>query len=415
LRFGAAAGMAVFGALAAVPAFGLPHAAPFFALAAATLAVNLGYIAWSRWTGSGSVRSQRRHVDLQIAVDLVLLTTLLHYSGGVASPLLVFYLFHAFIAALLLSVRAALVVVGVSLALAGGLGALELSGALPHHATGVRAFDLQAGGWGAVLGALGVLALVEVTSVYFVATVVARLRRREEELVRLYRQLGRNEKLVAVGTLAAGLSHEINNPVGVIRNKVQILRYRIADGEAVPALHAELDVVDKHAQRIAAITQGLLAFARETPFERRAVDLDALAREAADLVRAPFANAGVPLSVAGDPAEPRARGSPNHLLQVLINLLLNALDASRAGQEVRLTVVQRADRVGLRVADRGVGIPPQDVDKIFDPFFTTKDVGKGTGLGLAISHGIVAQHAGEIEVSSQPGAGAVFTVWLPRA
>jgi two-component system NtrC family sensor kinase len=180
-------------------------------------------------------------------------------------------------------------------------------------------------------------------------------------------------------------------------------------------LHAELDAVDKHAQRIAAITQGLLAFARETPFERRAVDLNGLAQEAAELVRAPFDNAGVPLSVAADPDSPHARGSPNHLLQVLINLLLNALDASSPGQAVRLVVEQRGDRVGLRVADRGVGISADDVDKIFDPFFTTKDVGKGTGLGLAISHGIVAQHGGEIEVSSRPGEGAVFTVWLPRA
>src|SRR5262249_25553403 len=134
-------------------------------------------------------------------------------------------------------------------------------------------------------------------SIYFVATVLARLRSHERQLVRLGRHLALSEKLASVGTLAAGVSHEINNPVGVISNKVQVLRYRIRDGDDRDKLLAELDVIEKHARRIGQITAGLLTFSRETPFAKVAVEVGALVREAADLVRVPFRAAGVALEI----------------------------------------------------------------------------------------------------------------------
>ena len=109
------------------------------------------------------------------------------------------------------------------------------------------------------------------------------------------------------------------------------------------------------------------------------------------------------------------RGSTNHLLQVLINMLLNAKDASERGGVVEVSASQRGAEVALEIRDHGTGIEPELQEKIFDPFFTTKDVDKGTGLGLAISHGIVERHEGRIEVSSEVGRGTCFSILLPMS
>jgi signal transduction histidine kinase len=325
-----------------------------------------------------------------------------------------FYLFHAFIAALVLSVRAAVMVALVSMLSLLLLGFSEREGWLPHHPLGVGMFDLFAidplGLWLLVFAYATTLAF----SIYFVSTVLARLRRQERELVRLGRHLALSEKLASVGTLAAGVSHEINNPIGVIKNKVQILRYRVEDGDGKDKLLSELDVVDKHTRRISKITDGLLQFSRETPFELRPLNLRKLLREAEDLVRVPFRQAEVELKLDDRvPADVVVRGSTNHLLQVLINILLNAKDASARHGVVELTCSLRGHEVALEVRDHGSGIEPDVLEKVFDPFFTTKDVDKGTGLGLAISHGIVERHHGRIEVESELGRGTCFSILLP--
>lgn len=389
---------------------------PLYLLGAAIVLVDGLYILAFGRLQRAQLEAVRRHVYLQIAVDLAILTALLHFAGGITNPLALFYLFHAFIAALVLSVRAAIVVAVSSLGLLVALGFSERQGWLPHHPLPVGMFDLTQ------IDALGLWLLVFAYgstlafSIYFVSTVIARLRRREREVAQLSRHLALSEKLASVGTLAAGVSHEINNPIGVIKNKVQILRYRVQDGDERDRLLAELDVVDKHTARIAQITEGLLQFSRETPFELRPLDLRALMREAEDLVRVPFRGADVELAVDDAlPAGVVVRGSSNHLLQVLINILLNAKDASRPRSRVELSCGADGPEVVLTVRDHGEGIAPEHLAKVFDPFFTTKDVDKGTGLGLAISHGIVERHAGRIEVDSELGHGTTFRIVLPAA
>ena len=356
----------------------------------------------------------RGHVFLQIGVDLLILTALLHFTGGITNPLVLFYLFHAFIAALVLSVTAAAWVAISSLVLVALLGFVERAGILPHRPLPLGLMDLsrvQPLGFCLLLLAY---ALTMAFSIYFVATVLSRLRRNEQQLVRMGRHLALSEKLASVGTLAAGVSHEINNPVGVINNKVQILRYRIQDGDRADKLLGELDVIEKHTRRIGQITAGLLAFSRESPFALRPLDVTALVREAADLVRVPFRAASVELEVGGDGAPAMVLGSANHLLQVLINILLNAKDASPPGEVVRVRHDVRGQETVITVADRGCGISEENLVKVFDPFFTTKDVDKGTGLGLAISHGIVERHGGRIEVESEVGVGSTFRIVLAR-
>jgi signal transduction histidine kinase len=414
LRLLVAAGVVWLTALAA-HGFGLvTDPLPLYLLAATILAIDVYYIAVFPRLARRGTSALRRHVYLQIAVDLLILTGLLHWTGGITNPFALFYLFHAFIAALVLSVTAAVVVAACSLALLVLLGFAERVGWLPHHPLPLGLVDLTAvqplGFWLLVFAYAATLAF----SIYFVSTVLGRLRRNERQLLLLGRHLALSEKLASVGTLAAGVSHEINNPIGVIANKVQILRYRVQDGDEPQKLLAELDVIEKHARRIAQITAGLLTFSRESPFELRPLDLPALLREAADLVRVPFATAGVELVwEAAVPAGTAVHGSVNHLLQVLINILLNAKDASPPGSVVDLRCERRDDEIAIVIRDHGVGIDPAHVGKVFDPFFTTKDVDKGTGLGLAISHGIVERHGGHIEVESQLGQGTTFSVLLP--
>jgi signal transduction histidine kinase len=300
-----------------------------------------------------------------------------------------------------------------SLLLVSLLGFSERLGWVPHHPLDLGLMDLSRiqplGFWLLLLA----YTLTMAFSIYFISTIIARLRDNEQKVVRLSRHLALSEKLASVGTLAAGVSHEINNPVGVIRNKVQILRYRIEDGDPPAKLIAELDTIDKHSRRIGQITEGLLTFSRETPFALVPLDLNVLVREAADLVRVPFRSAAVQLETEVSPAPVPVRGSANHLLQVLINVLINAKDASPGGATVKFGSAIQDGSAVLWVQDRGCGIDAENLAKIFDPFFTTKDVDKGTGLGLAISHGIVERHGGRFEVDSTPGVGSTFRVVLP--
>jgi signal transduction histidine kinase len=391
-------------------------AAPLFALGGLILLVDACYLVIYRRLQAWPLQVVRRHVYLQISIDLLILTALLHWTGGITNPLALFYLFHTFIAALVLSIAAAVAVAAASLLLLLGLGLAERFGWLAHHDLGVGLIQL------ATIDPLGfcllafAYAATLAFSIYFVATVLARLRSHEQQLVRLGRHFALSEKLASVGTLAAGVSHEINNPIGVITNKVQILRYRIGDGLGGDALLGDLEVIDKHARRIAQITAGLLQFAREQPFELRPLDVPTLLREAADLVRVPFQAAAVELLCDARPVGVlTVLGSSNHLLQVLINILLNAKDASPAGSKVKLGSSATEEELHLIIRDQGMGIAPEHLAKIFDPFFTTKDVDKGTGLGLAISHGIVERHRGRIEVESEPGVGTTFRVVLPAS
>lgn len=413
LRFGAVVGMLVFTVAGQIVGI-LPSPAPLYLLAGVTVVLNLCYRWWLETRSELRFPSLRRHVDLQIGLDLLVLSALLHFSGGVANPFVLFFLFHTLLAAQLHSVRAGLCVAALSLVMVVGLGLLEREGILVPAPTGLQLMNLeQMRGLDLLVWWLA-LGLTLGFSVYFLSMVLRQVRSRDQELQRLNEQLGQSEKLASIGTLAAGVAHEINNPVGVIRNKAQILRYRIQDDEEREALLAELDTIEKHTKRVAAITEGLLTFSKETPFALKPIDLNALVREGLELVRVPFQDAEVALEAELAPAPVMVHGSANHLLQVLVNILINARDASQPGDRVVIATREADGQACVSVKDQGVGIQDADRSKIFDPFFTTKDVDRGTGLGLAISHGIVEKHQGRIAVQSQPGRGSTFEVLLPK-
>jgi PAS domain S-box-containing protein len=234
------------------------------------------------------------------------------------------------------------------------------------------------------------------------------------ERVGLERSARQAEKLAAVGTLAAGLAHELNNPIGVISSRVELMLLD-AEARALPEdVREDLNVVHRHAQRVARIAQSLLSFARQSPGQRGPVDLNRVIEDTLVLVEKPVTRDGVRLKRRLSPDLPTVWGDANALQQVLMNLLTNARDAVAHAAEGEIEVATAADAAGgvrVTVRDTCTGITPEALARIFDPFFTTKS--SGTGLGLSISYGIIRDHHGTIDVQSHPGQGTTFVVTLP--
>ena len=228
-------------------------------------------------------------------------------------------------------------------------------------------------------------------------------------------------RLADIGQLAAGVAHEINTPLASIALRAESL-LKVASDSRLLAIDAfknfprYLKTIDEEIFRCKRIIGALLEFSRVRKPETRLIDLNALAEKAADLVGHQMKLKQVSFALQLDPGLPQIRADDGQLRQALIALMMNALAATPPGGHVNVqTRRDGADAVVLTVADDGVGIPAQNLDKIFSPFFTTKPMGQGTGLGLAICHGIVASHGGEIRVDSETGKGTRLSLVLPVA
>jgi nitrogen fixation negative regulator NifL len=243
---------------------------------------------------------------------------------------------------------------------------------------------------------------------------VTERKRTEEELTRQREARIQSDKLADMGTLLAGVAHELNNPLTVVTGYSGILRRALGDGP-----HAErVDKIATAAHRCVRIVQNFLALARQHPPERQQVRLNQIVREAVELLAYPLRvdNVAVQLDLADD--LPVLWADSHQLHQVIVNLITNAHQAMHGGESARrLTIRTRSEALGsrvlLEVADTGPGIPDEVLARIFEPFFTTKPVGQGTGLGLSLCQGIVEQHGGSLRVDSAAGQGATFRITLP--
>ncbi len=241
----------------------------------------------------------------------------------------------------------------------------------------------------------------------------AELRKAVADLETAQQALVRTERLASIGGLAGGVAHEINNPTGVILTRADYL-LRIAAEEKLSAeVIEDLTAIRKQAERIARITGALLSFSRQQPGPKRAVRVDEIVGEALALVEPSLKDGAIKVVKEIDPGVPAIHGDKGRLEQVLVNLFKNACDAMGQGGTLTVRAAHAGGVVSLGVRDTGSGIPPEVQAKIFEPFFTTKEVGKGTGLGLSIAYGIVAEHGGELRLSSAPGEGTEFTLVLP--
>lgn len=249
-------------------------------------------------------------------------------------------------------------------------------------------------------------------------------QRQNEAKLALEQRLGHTEKLATIGQLAAEIAHEVGTPLNVIAGRARSIQRKAKDPAAV---ERNAGIVAEQTARITRIIQRLLDFSRRKvgTTERGAVNLNELALTTMELLAGQFSSAKVKTRLERAESLPHVAGDPDRLQQVLINLLLNAVQAIPDGGSVLVeTYVVRRARPGLEggveqmfvavsVTDDGVGIPPDIKDKIFDPFYTTKESEGGTGLGLAVCSGIVKEHDGWIDVEDGPNGGSVFRIYVP--
>ena len=229
---------------------------------------------------------------------------------------------------------------------------------------------------------------------------------------------GRAEKLAAVGRLAAGVVHEINNPLATISACAESLESRVDEGAfgdspEVDDLHEYLGLIRSEAFRCKAITNGLLDFSRVRTSDRLMVDVGDIIKSSANLISHQKRGNDVNIKLEIEENLPQINADGGQIQQAIIALATNAIDAMPNGGTLTFRAKSANNRVMIEIQDSGVGIAPENLSKVFEPFFTTKEVGRGTGLGLAVCYGIITEHGGRLSVRSNLGIGTTFTIFLP--
>jgi len=255
-------------------------------------------------------------------------------------------------------------------------------------------------------------------------TLEDRVAERTRQLAETQAKLIQSAKLAAVGELAAGIAHELNNPLAGIYAFLQVfartLRSRSLNKlseEEAQGFEENLVHVEREIQRCKSIIGSLLTFARVSEKKFALVDINKTIRDVLAFTRGNFQKANIEVKTLLSESLPEVKGDFNELQQVFLNIIVNARNAMPEGGKLVVTTdsTPGGDTVRVSFSDTGEGIRPENLEKIFDPFFTTREPGEGTGLGLSISYGIIKDHEGEIHVESEPGAGSTFIVVLPAA
>jgi two-component system NtrC family sensor kinase len=255
--------------------------------------------------------------------------------------------------------------------------------------------------------------------------VLSRLAHRHRELARAHQELAQaheralqQDRLSSLGMLAAGVAHEINNPLAYVKSNVNALYRDLQDEKPLPPVLSEyvtevLPATLEGIQRIATIVSDLRRFARGDPEPLSEYDLNDEVQAALRITHSRIvARCRVVLKLR---PLPRMLGRPQQMAQVVVNLLINAAQATPTEGQISLSTRHEGSEVVLVVQDTGQGMTPEVQQKLFQPFFSTRPIGEGTGMGLAVVHGIVSAHGGRIDVESQPGKGSTFTIRLPLA
>ncbi len=247
---------------------------------------------------------------------------------------------------------------------------------------------------------------------------ISRIETAMKDLTENQARLIQAEKLASMGQMAAGIAHEINNPLGVVLMYSHLLKEELAEaagGRGTQAKSREdLDRIIAEAERTRTIVRGILNFAREEKVERAATDVNALVQRAASGILGTSPNGRIRIEFALDQSLPLQWVDGGQLRQVFDNLLKNAVEAMPGGGLIRVSTENGDGEFVVTISDTGPGIPEENLPKLFSPFFTTKKVGKGTGLGLSVCYGIVKMHGGTIQAANNPGGGASFTVKIRR-
>ena len=245
-------------------------------------------------------------------------------------------------------------------------------------------------------------------------TLEEKVKQRSEELGAMQARVAQAERLASLGMLAAGVAHEINNPLGAI---LALTALTLEDVKTDDPNRENLQEVVKQTQRCRDIVKGLLEFSRHSKVNTELADLNKILQDTLSLVskQAQFLNITVVTNY--DPELPSVMADKSELQQVVMNILINAVQAMQERGTVTITTRHSTgdNSVEVLISDTGCGMRPDQIDQIFDPFFTTKQSGQGTGLGLSIAYGIITSHRGCISVESEVGKGSTFKIRLPIA
>jgi two-component system, NtrC family, sensor kinase len=243
-------------------------------------------------------------------------------------------------------------------------------------------------------------------------SVVQELREAKKKLEETQMQLIQSEKLAGIGQLAAGVAHELNNPMSGIMGFSQLL---LDDASLTGQHRSDVETIFTQSQRCKTIIQNLLQFCRRKEHHMAPVDLVPLVQSAVNLVQYEFSTTGIQIEQKLPPSLPLVMADASQIQQIFLNLITNARQAIEEKPEGRLVIEGgvEGEHVFLRFGDNGPGVPDAIKEKIFEPFFTTKAPGKGTGLGLSISYGILKNHNGSLSVENRAEGGAVFVMKLP--
>lgn len=231
------------------------------------------------------------------------------------------------------------------------------------------------------------------------------------ELQTIEHQMRQSDRLATLGQLAAGVAHEIGNPLTSISSLVQLLERRVKNEDHI----SKLGRIKSNIERITKIVHELVDFTRPQGTDVQAVQVNDVVQNAVGIMS--YDNRSQKIKIDLDLSDnlPRIKASPDKLHQVIVNLIVNAFDAMKEqGDNILISTSATPSFVRVKVTDNGIGMNEEVKDKIFEPFFTTKDTGKGTGLGLSVSHGIINSMKGSLSVNSAPGEGATFLIEIPK-
>ena len=239
---------------------------------------------------------------------------------------------------------------------------------------------------------------------------IDRLRQAKNDLEKAHNQIIQSEKLASIGRFAAGIAHEINNPLDGIKDCFQAI---LKEPDNKEQTNRYIKLIKDGLKRIELIVRELLDFSKERTFEMEAIDINEMVESSLSLVNYRIDRKKITLKKELGKEVGKILGNKYQLQQVLVNLIINSIDAINSEGVIEIATGKENGFVNIKIQDNGCGIQEKDLNKIFDPFFTTKEQGKGTGLGLSVSLGIVEKHEGKIEAESKKGVGSTFRILLP--
>ena len=256
------------------------------------------------------------------------------------------------------------------------------------------------------------------TVVFTTRLTVARLRQSDLRMQQLNAQLVQSDKLAALGKMAAGVAHEINNPLAVILQKTGWMEDLLDEesfkkSENYEEYRISLKKIEEHVERARKVVHSMLGYARKMEPHLEDVDINRTLKETVSFLENSARNNNIHISEDLIPSLPIISGDQSQLQQVFLNLLTNAIDAIGRDGNIEVKTRIEGEQIGIAIRDDGPGIPEEQQKKVFDPFFTTKEPGKGTGLGLWVSYDIITKMGGRIGLESKMGKGTTFTVYLP--